>query len=170
MASVPNHLPGGMAGLPGNRVSDEDVVIVDTWVKVWRDGIVPELSTKGLLGLAAALQRDDARIITGATTSPPPLQCVSGRPVQGYCPLCYALLDGEQPGTVSVGELEERFAAACWNADQRLGEPGVCRHLLNAIDDWTRPELIRRLLPEVNRGLERRAVYTGGSPRTGHIG
>jgi hypothetical protein len=68
--------PENVCGIDGDH-DDSDVVIVDTWVKVWRDGIVPELTTKGLLGLAAALQRDDVGIITGATTSPPPLQCMA---------------------------------------------------------------------------------------------
>ena len=141
-------------------LDDSDIVItgepIAAWQRAFRVGLAPQLSAKGLEGLAAALERDDARLITGATTSPPPLQCVAAWPVEGCCPLCFALLDGQPPNAVMVGELEERFAAACWEADQRLGEPAACRYLLNAVDEWSRPELIGNLLPEIKRTLAQR--------------
>jgi hypothetical protein len=119
---------------------DRDIILtglpepepVAAWQRCWRDGLAPQFTTRGLEGLAAALERDDARLITGATTYPPPLQCVANWPVERCCPLCYALLDGQPPDAVRVGELEERFAEACWAADQRLGEPAACRYFLNA--------------------------------------
>jgi hypothetical protein len=118
-------------GIYGDH-DDRDIVIVDAWQKVWRDGLALQFTTRGLEGLAAALERDDARLITGATTYPPPLQCVADWAVERCCPVCYALLDGRPPDAVRVGELEEWFAEACWAADQRLGEPAGCRHFLNA--------------------------------------
>jgi hypothetical protein len=133
------------------------------WQRVWQEGIVPQLTTKGLQGLQKALEQDSPRLIAGATTSPPPLQCMANEPVEGCCPLCYALLDGKQPYAVSVGPLEQRFAEACWDADQRCGEPGAIRYFLNAADEWSRPELIKNLLPEVRLALTQR---TQEQPKT----
>jgi hypothetical protein len=48
--------------------------ISDAWRRVWRSGIVPQLTTEGLRGLLKALEKDSPRLITGATTSPPPLR------------------------------------------------------------------------------------------------
>ena len=52
------------------------------------------------------------------------------------------------PHDVTVGQLEERFAQACQRADQLLGEPAAVRYFLNAVDEWTRPELIKNLPPQ----------------------
>ena len=49
---------------------------MDSWRKVWRDGLAPLISTEGLEALRTALCDDDARLLQGATTTPPPLQCV----------------------------------------------------------------------------------------------
>jgi hypothetical protein len=78
--------------------------------------------------------------------------------VEGCCALCFGLLDGQEPGVLTVAQLEERFAAACWNADVALGEPAACRYLLNFIDETPREQMIAELLAEVNRELERRRV------------
>jgi hypothetical protein len=102
-----------------------------------------------------ALEKDNPRLITGATTSPPPLQCMANEPVEACCPLCYALLDGKQPQSVSVGPLEERFALACWEADQLLGEPGSVRYFLNYVDETPREQMRRELLAEVRHALSR---------------
>ena len=143
---------------------DSDILIVQAWQKAWRDGLAPQFTTRGLEGLAAALERDDARLITGATTNPPPLQCTQDWAVECCCPVCYALLHGQPPDAVRVGELEEWFAEACWEADQRLGEPAGCRHFLNAVDEWSRPELIRNLLPEIKRTLAERQPVVRNHP------
>src|SRR5437879_4179976 len=100
---------------------DRDIVITDgqpepcltAWQRTFRVGIVPQLTTAGLQGLKEALERDDPRLITGATTNPPPLHCVADWPVQGCCPLCWGLLNGLKPSDVSVGLMEQGFAIAC---------------------------------------------------------
>jgi hypothetical protein len=124
-----------------------------TWRRVWRDGIAPQLTTKGLQGLKAALVRNDPRLITGAICYPPPLLCMQHQPVQQCCPLSWALLEGHLPEAVSVGPLEQRFAECCWTACERLGEPGAIRYFLNAVDEWSRDELRQNLLPEVDWAL-----------------
>jgi hypothetical protein len=127
-----------------------------TWQRAWRDGFVPQLTTRGLQGLCTALQENSPRLITGATTQPPPLQCTATWPVEGCCPVSFALLDGCKPYHVSVGALEERWAMACYQADQLLGEPAACRYFLNQVDEWSRVDLLRNLLPEVELALAER--------------
>src|SRR6266404_2857675 len=139
-----------------SRIMNTSTINLTAWQRAWRDGIVPQLTIAGLQGLKAALERDDPCLITGATTFPPPLQCVTDWPVERCCPLCYALLDGKQPHEVSVGLLEDRFAAACYRADQLLGEPAAVRYFLNQVDGWSREELRQNLLPEIKLALAQR--------------
>ena len=131
---------------------------MESWRKVWRDGFAPVLSTAGLQELRKALVRDDGRLTQGATTMPPPLQCVLDWPVEGACALGYCAWQGD--GLESVGEVEEFFARACFEADQRLGEPAACRWFLNWYDDTPREEMRTQLLAEVNRTLAER--FTSG--------
>jgi hypothetical protein len=126
------------------------------WQHVWRVGLAPQLSTRGLQALHKALSWDDPRLLQGSTTSPPPLQCVSGWPVRGCCPLCYALLDGEEPGSITASRLEERFAQACYSADMLLGEPAAVRYFLNYVDETPRDVMRRQLLAEIERTLAQR--------------
>jgi hypothetical protein len=121
------------------------------WQKCWREGFAPQLSESALEALAVALLTDDPRLITGATTSPPPLQAVADWPVEAACPLGFALWQGEQLAT--VGQVEEAFARLCYGADERLGEPAACRYLLNWIDDTPREEMRQALLVEVMLAL-----------------
>jgi hypothetical protein len=62
---------------------------MESWRRVWREGFVPGISTPGLEALRKALVEDDPRLIQGATTSPPPLQCVEDWPVEGACAVGY---------------------------------------------------------------------------------
>jgi hypothetical protein len=129
---------------------------MESWRKVWRDGLAPQLSTTSLEALRRALLTDDPRLLQGATTSPPPLQCVQDWPVEAACVLGFCGWQGE--GLETVAQVEEFFARACFEADQRLGEPAACRWFLNWFDDTPRDEMRRLLLAEVNRTLAQRAV------------
>jgi hypothetical protein len=84
------------------------------------------------------------------------LQCMAGQPVKAACPLGLAGWLGE--GLVTVGAVEEWFARLCFEADQRLGEPGACRYLFNWIDDTPREEMRQALLVEVEAELARRGA------------
>ena len=130
---------------------------IESWRKVWRDGFVPILSTAALTALREALLSDDPRLVQGATTVPPPMQCVQDWPAEGACLVAFGGWQGEHLET--VGEVEEFFARCCFEADQRIGEPAACRHLLNFFDDRPRPEAIRELLAEVDRVLMDRAGF-----------
>jgi hypothetical protein len=121
------------------------------WQTVWRQGFARILSTPGLKALAEALRADSPQLIQGATTTPPPLLCVMDWPVEAACAVAYCGWKGDCAET--VGDVEEVFAKACYEADLLLGEPGACRHLLNWYDDTPRDEMRRELLEEVGHEL-----------------
>lgn len=125
---------------------------MEKWRKVWRDGIVPHLTTKGLVALERGLNENDARLIQGATTSPPPsFHCVKDRPVEACCVIGYCTWQGD--GMQTAGEVEESFASICFEADQELGKPAECRYFLNWYDEVSRGEMLRELLAEVKMEL-----------------
>jgi len=127
---------------------------MESWRKTWREGLAPQLSVPALTALRRALLTDDARLLQGATTSPPPLQCVQDWQVEAACALGYCGWLGS--GLATVAEVEEFFARMCFEADQLLGEPAACRWFLNWYDDTPRDEMRRQLLAEVNRALAQR--------------
>ena len=127
---------------------------MECWKLVWRKGFAPVLSNKGLAALRDALRNDDLRLVQGSTTTPPPLLCVHDWPVEACDALGYCGWQGE--GLVTVGEVEEFFARACYEADERLGEPAACRWFLNWYDDTPRHEMRAELLAEVERTLNER--------------
>src|SRR5436189_1332669 len=135
----------------GSRTGERTM---DSWQIVWREGLAPLLSTAGLEALRQALVADDVRLLQGATTTPPPLQCVQDWPVEAACVLGYCGWQGDSLETVA--EVEEFFARACFEADQRLGEPAACRWFLNWFDDTAREEVRQLLLAEVNHALAER--------------
>src|SRR5436190_19116911 len=135
---------------------------METWRKVWRDALAGQLTTAGLEALRAGLASDDARLLQGATTTPPPLQCVQDWPVEAACVLGYCGWQGD--GLETVAEVEEFFARICFETDQVLGEPAACRWFLNWFDETPRDEMRRLLLAEIKRTLaERRGEEPTGS-------
>jgi hypothetical protein len=127
---------------------------MDSWRKVWRDGLAPLISTEALEALRTALANDDTRLLQGATTTPPPLQCVQDWPVEAACVLGFCGWQGE--GLETVAEVEEYFARLCYEVDLRLGEPAACRWFLNWFDETPRDEMRRLLLSELTRTLSLR--------------
>ncbi len=132
---------------------------MESWRKVWRDGLAPVLSMAGLKALRKALAKDDGRLTQGSTTTPPPLQCVLDWPCEGACVVGYAGWQGD--GLETVGEVEEYFARCCFEADNRLGEPAAVRYFLNWFDDAPRDDARRLLLAEVDRSLAERYFDAG---------
>jgi hypothetical protein len=127
---------------------------METWRKVWREGVAPQLSIRGLQALHKALQGDDERLLQGATTSPPPLQQVRDWAVEGACVIGYCGWQGD--GLETVAEVVEFFAQVCFEVDKALGEPAACRWFLNWFDDSPRQEVRSLLLAEVARTLAER--------------
>lgn len=124
------------------------------WQHVWRHGFAPELDIRQLLILRHGLRADDNRLLQGATTMPPPLMCVRDWPCEAGCALCYTAWQSDLAGT--VGKVEEAFAAWCFAADQRLGEPAACRYFLNWFDDSPRHEVFAALATEIEYNLTMR--------------
>lgn len=120
---------------------------MESWRTVWRGGLAPFLSRSGLEALREALIFNDSRLAQGATTCPPPLQCMEGCPIESACAIGVCAWQGE--GMETVGEVDEYFARCCYEAEQRLGEPAACRHFLNWFDDSPRDLMRRELLAEV---------------------
>ena len=127
---------------------------MESWRKVFREGFAPIMSDMALSALQDALVRDDPALIQGATSSPPPLNCVQDWQCEAACLIGICGWKGE--GLKTVGEVEDFFARACYDMDQRLGEPAACRWLLNWYDDTPRPEMRRELLAEVELTLSQR--------------
>src|SRR5207237_210731 len=100
----------------------------------------------------------------GATTAPPPLQCMQEYAVEGACPIGFAAWQAD--GKVTVGQVEESFAAVCYETDRHLGEPTACRWFLNWFDDTPRQTMRGALLAEVILALAARgqAVTLGTRP------
>ncbi|MFO0881674.1 MAG: hypothetical protein U0840_30620 [Gemmataceae bacterium] len=130
---------------------------MESWRKVWRDGVEPVMSVEGLQALRQALQHDDPRLLQGATTSPPPLMCVQDWPVEAACAISYCGWQGD--GLETVSEVEEFFARVCFEVDERLGEPAASRYFLNWWDETPRDEARRELLGEVARALREREQH-----------
>lgn len=133
-------------------------VTLPAWQHVWRNGFSSSIATAGLVALQAALEADDPRLIQGSTTSPPPLLCVQDWPIEACDPLAFALWHASEMET--VGDIHSLWAEACFEADQRLGEPAACRWFLNWADDTPRDVMRRELLAEVERELAIRAEAT----------
>jgi hypothetical protein len=131
---------------------------MESWKRVWREGIAPLISTEALKALAVALETDDKRLLQGATTSPSGLLCVQDWPVEAGCALGYCgIIENGGFGTATVAQTEKYFGHTCYEADLRFGEPAAVRFFLNAFDEWRRDEMIRELLPEVQLALQNRS-------------
>ena len=134
---------------------------MESWRKVFREGIAPQLPVAGLEALAKALQEDDPRLCQGSTTYPPPLQCFREDQVEHADAIAFAYwqaegleVDGKK--LMTVGELEDKFALTCYECDNHFGEPTACRWYLNWFDDTPRDEMRRLLLPEVQLAITNR--------------
>ena len=127
---------------------------MESWRKVWRDAVAPLLGRAELEALAGALSRDDACLMQGGTTTPPPLRCVADWPVEAACAL--GLCGWKGLGLITVNDVEEYFARMCYEIDLRLGEPAGCRWFLNWFDETPREEMRQLLLAEVGRTLAQR--------------
>jgi hypothetical protein len=126
------------------------------WQRVFRQGLLPDVSTKALHAFRQALAEDSPLLIQGATMNPPELQCVTDWTVEGACGLCWLAANGTKPNAFTVGELERLFMEAAWECDQRLGELGAIRYWLNWYDDAPREQMQTALLAEIDRELAER--------------
>lgn len=117
------------------------------WQKVWREGILPQLSIKAKEALRKALEEDDPRLTQGSTTTPPPLLSVRDWPCEGACALGFCGWQGEELET--VGQVEEYFAKTCYAANDAIGDLRAIGYFLNWFDDTPRKQMRRELLEEL---------------------
>lgn len=103
---------------------------MQSWRKIWREGFAPALPTEGLVALKKALDEGDPRLTQGSTTTPPLSMCVQDWPCEAADALGFigAVVNGgladdkptgkcTNPDAATVGEVEEFFARACFDAD-----------------------------------------------------
>ncbi len=128
---------------------------MESWRSCWRRGIAPQLSTSGLEALRKGLIDDDPKLLQGATTSPPPLQCVEDWPCERACPLGYPAM---QTGSVTVRQVERAFSRLCEGAEKTMKEVAPARQLITWWDNTPRQTARVELLAEVNRSLAERAA------------
>jgi hypothetical protein len=140
-------------------VSGEDL---PAWKRVWRYAVAPQLSTRGLEALRKALHNDDKRLLQGATTSPPSLQCVQDWPVEACDAICFAGWQSE--GLHTVAQVEEFFAKVCFDASSQLGDPTAIRYYLNWWDEQPRDVVRQQLLIEVDLALIGRLPQEADTP------
>lgn len=127
---------------------------MESWRKVWREGITPELSTRGLQRLRKALKEDDVRLIQGTSTVPPALDfCRKSAPC-GACGIGFCAWMGD--GLDTVAEVESFVDHVCAQADQQLGEPCISRYFIDWFDAAPRTVVRELLLEEVELALELR--------------
>jgi hypothetical protein len=125
---------------------------LEPWRKVWRE-FAKVLPTAGLEALAVALRDDDPALIQRLTALPTPYVGTRDWPCEGGCAISYTFW---KAGAETVGEVEQKFADACYQVDQSLGEPAGCRWFLNAFDETPRAQVRNDLLPEVQLELAQR--------------
>lgn len=127
---------------------------MESWKLVLRNGFLWQWSTERLEAALVLLVADSPKLAQGSTTSPPPLLSTQDWPLEACDLVAFCSID--DPFEATVGEAEEGFAKACFDADQKLGEPAACRWLLNAYDDTPRGEMWGQLIAELKAEVERR--------------
>jgi hypothetical protein len=125
---------------------------MEKWRRVWREGLAPQLSRRGLVALQTALRNDDRRLLQGTACYPPMLDIMRERAIQGACALGFCGWQGH--GLRRVGEIEDFFHRLCDAADSVFNEPAACRYFLNWYDDTPRADMRRELSAEVARSLQ----------------
>jgi hypothetical protein len=124
---------------------------MESWRKVWREGIQPQVSTIGLITLYKGLKEDGESICQGATTLPPPLQGSLELPVEATDAIGYVAWKAY--GADTVGKVEEFFAKLCYEAEQKLGEPAAVRYFIWWYDTMPMDVVRTDLMEEITREL-----------------
>ena len=125
---------------------------VQDWQSAFRRGFALQLSTRALELLARGIVTDDARILHGVTSSPPPMPTCHDWAIEGADALGYCLWQAR--GLRTIGELEATWAITCQRADELSPESAG---IFLSWWDETEPLASRReLLRELNRELNQR--------------
>lgn len=135
---------------------------MELWRKVWQQGLAPQISTKGLIALMEALERDFPTLIQHSTTMPPPSEIFAGDPCEGACPIGYTGWQSQE-NCHTVAEVEAYFVRVCLACDDVFNELAAVRYWLNFWDETPREVARAALLPEVRDELLRRGVEIGSA-------
>lgn len=126
----------------------------ESWKKVFHEGFAPSFTIPQLQFLRALVANNQESLIQGGTCVPEPLACVLDFPVESACFVAAAgVYEHDGFGHATVEEVENFFARACYECDERLGEPLACRWFLNYFDETPREHLLAELLPELDKAI-----------------
>lgn len=124
---------------------------MESWRKVWREGIAPQLSTKALEELRYGLEKDSDFLLQGACSKPPMLECNYDKECEGGCAMVYgAWMAGE---VKTVGQADEYFHNIVASQLMSDGCDNCVRDFLNWFDDTPRDEMRREMIREVDNEL-----------------
>lgn len=134
------------------------------WRRVWRQGIQPQLPSRGLLLLLEALASDDPRLAQRITTIPPCQVPATDDKCEAACPIGFAWWKGANLYTIDG--VEDAFAACCAECDRLCArfEPASSRLFIDWWDSTPRLEARRELLAEVHEELVRRRIWRWDQP------
>lgn len=118
---------------------------METWRRAWREGVVPQTSTRGLIALANGLADNDKRLMQGISIR------VRGSSIKSACALAYIGWQGE--GLESVAEVMGFFWNIYFSIDLRLDRTVRCRHFLEWFDETPRKEMRYEMIKEVELAL-----------------
>lgn len=127
---------------------------MEHWQRIWRQGLAPQLSSRGLEALSQALIRDDPRLMQRFTTNLPAARALRNEKIEAACALGYCAWQGD--GLKRLGQVLTYFDRICTSADEAVGELAACNHFLNWFDRTPRSDMRRQLLTEVQRALNQR--------------
>jgi len=126
----------------------ENVLIIESWRAVFREGFAPALSTAGLEALAKALREDDEKVQQcGTTVVGWGFDPAKNEPVC-CCPIAYAIWKGEDVQTAE--DVDIAFDQVCKEA----GDESVL--FIRWVDSVPREQMLDQLLPEVESVLAER--------------
>ena len=123
---------------------------METWQRILRDGLLRALTEAELHALRRGLVDDDAMLLQGMMTLPPPLECLHDWQVEGADLTAYPAWRAQ--GLVTVKEVEESAWALCSAIDTHCGV-GAAKELLRWYDGELRADVRQTLLAEVEREL-----------------
>lgn len=126
----------------------------NSWQWAWQ-ALAAQQTDAELTSLAEALERNDSRLLQGATCEPAPMEWYFGDEVERACGVCWGLWQVRK--CYRVGELDNAFRATLFAADQLLAEPAATRFFVNWFDETPRSIVFPALALEVRAELARRA-------------
>lgn len=121
------------------------------WQEAWRNGIAPQLPTRGLEALHKALAEDDPALIQGTTVCSGPFR---SEVINGCCPIAYA--GWKALGFSTWAEANGFFESIRTGARSRAVMPETFARFLNFWDGTLRDVARPQLLAEVDLVLKER--------------